>query len=97
MAVPLERLLARVPAESVKARRPSVTLSYAQSLDGSIGTASRKPLQLSGAESWQSLTACGRRVKIIPRCWANKSRLRCVLDPIWYQLGMNSSTANTNW
>ena len=51
MADPLERLLARVPAQSGRARRPSVTLSYAQSLDGSIGTASRKPLPLSGAES----------------------------------------------
>ena len=81
MADPLERLLARVPAQSRKAKHPWVTLSYAQSLDGSIGTASRKPLQLSGAESRQSLTACGRRVKIIPRCWANKSRLRCALNP----------------
>jgi len=51
MADPLERLLARVPAQSGRARRPSVTLSYAQSLDGSIGTASRKPLPLSGPES----------------------------------------------
>jgi len=51
MADPLERLLARVPTQSGKARRPSVTLSYAQSLDGSIGTASRKPLSLSGPES----------------------------------------------
>jgi 3,4-dihydroxy 2-butanone 4-phosphate synthase/GTP cyclohydrolase II len=51
MTDPLERLLARVPAQSGRAGRPSVTLSYAQSLDGSIGTASRKPLPLSGPES----------------------------------------------
>jgi len=51
MAGPLEDLLARVPTVVERARRPSVTLSYAQSLDGSIGTASRKPLALSGPES----------------------------------------------
>lgn len=51
MASPLESLLARVPAVVDRARRPSVTLSYAQSLDGSIGTASRKALPLSGPES----------------------------------------------
>jgi 3,4-dihydroxy 2-butanone 4-phosphate synthase/GTP cyclohydrolase II len=51
MAGPLENLLARVPTVVERARRPSVTLSYAQSLDGSIGTASRKPLSLSGPES----------------------------------------------
>jgi 3,4-dihydroxy 2-butanone 4-phosphate synthase/GTP cyclohydrolase II len=51
MAGPLENLLARVPSVIEGARRPSVTLSYAQSLDGSIGTASRKPLPLSGPES----------------------------------------------
>ncbi|MGH2620992.1 MAG: RibD family protein [Anaerolineales bacterium] len=51
MTGPLEDLLARVPTNVGKARRPSVTLSYAQSLDGSIGTASRKPLALSGPES----------------------------------------------
>ena len=51
MADPLERLLARVPAQSRKAKHPWVTLSYAQSLDGSIGTSSRKPLPLSGPEA----------------------------------------------
>lgn len=47
MGDPLDRLLARVPATGIKARRPSVTISYAQSLDGSIASASGKPLSLS--------------------------------------------------
>ncbi len=51
MGDPFDRLLARVPARGIKARRPSITISYAQSLDGSIASASGKPLSLSGQES----------------------------------------------
>ena len=50
---PLERLLARVPARSASAKsiRPSITVSYAQSLDGSIASPTSRPLALSSPES----------------------------------------------
>ena len=51
MGDPFDRLLARVPARGVGAIRPSITISYAQSLDGSIASASNKPIPLSGQES----------------------------------------------
>lgn len=51
MGDPFDRLLARVPARAIGARRPSITISYAQSLDGSIASASGKPLSLSSLES----------------------------------------------
>ncbi len=44
----LERLLARAEAHYAAHRVPFVTLSYAQSLDGSIAAADRSPLRLSG-------------------------------------------------
>jgi len=47
---PLEAL-AEVRASRAPADRPFVTLSYAQSLDGSIAAADGRPLQLSGPES----------------------------------------------
>lgn len=53
MDKPLERLLAQVPARSTsgKSIRPSITVSYAQSLDGSIASPSSRPLALSSPDS----------------------------------------------
>ncbi len=51
MVNPLDQLLARVPARNKSAKRPSVTISFAQSLDGSIASRSHRPLPLSGPES----------------------------------------------
>jgi len=51
MSTELEALFASVPAPTSNHNRPSVTLSYAQSLDGSIAARSREPLTLSGVES----------------------------------------------
>lgn len=48
---PLGCLLAE--AEAPKENRPWVTLSYAQSLDGSIASVRDRPLSLSGSESLQ--------------------------------------------
>jgi riboflavin-specific deaminase-like protein len=48
---PLARLLAE--AHASKENRPWVTLSYAQSLDGSIAAVRDRPLSLSGPESIQ--------------------------------------------
>jgi hypothetical protein len=45
----------------LKNKRPFVTVSYAQSLDGSIATVNKQQMQLSGAESMRlthQLRAC---------------------------------------
>ncbi len=47
----LERYLADSPGFRQREKRPFVTLSYAQSLDGSITLARGQPLRLSGPES----------------------------------------------
>ncbi|MHC4240051.1 MAG: RibD family protein [Planctomycetota bacterium] len=47
--------------------RPFIAVSYAQSLDGSIATASRQPMQLSGSESMcltHQLRACSRFILV---------------------------------
>ncbi len=54
-------LLKSAPLHGGSSGRPFVTLSYAQSLDGSIATRSGRPLALSGPESMtltHSLRAC---------------------------------------
>jgi 3,4-dihydroxy 2-butanone 4-phosphate synthase/GTP cyclohydrolase II len=51
MADPLEGLWRRIPVRQQTSRRPSLTLSYAQSLDGSIAAQDRRPLPLSSPES----------------------------------------------
>ncbi|MFQ5922956.1 MAG: RibD family protein [Anaerolineales bacterium] len=61
MGDPFDRLLARVPARGIRAKRPSITISYAQSLDGSIASASGKPLSLSSQETLE-MTHCLRAV-----------------------------------
>ena len=53
MSTELEALFASVPAPTSNHNRPSVTLSYAQSLDGSIAARAGQPLQLSGQEAMQ--------------------------------------------
>lgn len=50
----IERLgscLAEAEAFRIKNKRPFITVSYAQSVDGSIATKSRKPIGLSGPQS----------------------------------------------
>ena len=37
----------------VKNKRPFITLSYAQSIDGSIASRNNEPLALSGPQSWK--------------------------------------------
>jgi 3,4-dihydroxy 2-butanone 4-phosphate synthase/GTP cyclohydrolase II len=49
--VPIDELLADAKADCQLAERPLVTLSYAQSLDGSIAARRGSPLSLSGPES----------------------------------------------
>lgn len=49
--VPLDELMAQAGAEDQRTGRPLVTLSYAQSLDGSITAQRGKPLRLSGSEA----------------------------------------------
>jgi GTP cyclohydrolase II len=49
--VPIEKLLADAADHRQQTGRPLVTLSYAQSLDGSIAARRGEPLQLSGPES----------------------------------------------
>jgi GTP cyclohydrolase II len=44
---PLDGLLTQVAALRVPASRPAITLTYAQTLDGCIATADRRPLALS--------------------------------------------------
>jgi len=51
MADPLEALWDRIPVRQQVSRRPSLTLSYAQSLDGSIATHDQRALPLSSAEA----------------------------------------------
>jgi 3,4-dihydroxy 2-butanone 4-phosphate synthase/GTP cyclohydrolase II len=51
--VPNERLQARIARLSHGSRKPWVTLSYAQSLDGSLAARRGAPLQLSGPDSQQ--------------------------------------------
>jgi riboflavin-specific deaminase-like protein len=51
MADPLERLWKRIPVRQQTSRRPSLTLSYAQSLDGSIAAADHRSLLLSSPAS----------------------------------------------
>jgi len=46
-----ESCLAGAEAFRIKHNRPFITISYAQSLDGSIATRSRQPIGLSGPES----------------------------------------------
>jgi riboflavin-specific deaminase-like protein len=53
MSAELEALYASVPAPTSDHKRPSVTLSYAQSLDGSIAAKAGQPLLLSGQEAMQ--------------------------------------------
>jgi len=45
---PLDGLLTEVAALPVPASRPAITLTFAQTLDGCIATADRRPLALSG-------------------------------------------------
>jgi riboflavin-specific deaminase-like protein len=47
----LESCLAGAEAFRIKNNRPFITVSYAQSVDGSIATRSRQPIGLSGPES----------------------------------------------
>ncbi|MEJ2169127.1 MAG: RibD family protein [Desulfobacterales bacterium] len=47
----LESCLAGAEAFRIKNNRPFITISYAQSVDGSIATRSRQPIGLSGPES----------------------------------------------
>jgi GTP cyclohydrolase II len=47
----LESCLAGAEAFRIKNSRPFITVSYAQSVDGSIATRSRQPIGLSGPES----------------------------------------------
>ena len=47
----LEACLADADAFRIKNKRPFITVSYAQSIDGSIATRSRQPIGLSGPES----------------------------------------------
>ena len=47
----LESCLAEAKAFRIKNNRPFITVSYAQSIDGSIATRSRQPIGLSGPES----------------------------------------------
>jgi 3,4-dihydroxy 2-butanone 4-phosphate synthase/GTP cyclohydrolase II len=47
----LESCLNRADAFRIKHNRPFITVSYAQSVDGSIATRSRQPIGLSGPES----------------------------------------------
>jgi GTP cyclohydrolase II len=47
----LESCLAGAEAFRIKNNRPFITVSYAQSVDGSIATKSRQPIGLSGPES----------------------------------------------
>lgn len=49
--VPIDELIAHARAKDQRARRPLVTLSYAQSLDGSITARRGSPLSLSGPEA----------------------------------------------
>ena len=51
MSDPLEALYASVPPPEPNPNRPSVTLSYAQSLDGSIAAKAGQGLLLSGEQS----------------------------------------------
>lgn len=48
---PIETLLLELKKDSGNGRRPSVTLSYAQSLDGSIAVQRDAPLAISGSDS----------------------------------------------
>jgi 3,4-dihydroxy 2-butanone 4-phosphate synthase/GTP cyclohydrolase II len=52
---PLDGLLRQVAALPVPASRPAITLTYAQTLDGCIATADRRPLSLSSPAA-QTLT-----------------------------------------
>lgn len=49
--IPIEELLAGAKAHREKTGCPLVTVSYAQSLDGSLAARQRSPLHLSGPES----------------------------------------------
>ena len=49
--VPIDELLADAPAHRQRTGRPLVTLSYAQSLDGSIAARTDSPLRLSGPQA----------------------------------------------
>jgi len=51
--VPIERWLAEAPQHRLRTGRPLVTLSYAQSLDGSIAVHRGVPVRLSGEESME--------------------------------------------
>jgi 3,4-dihydroxy 2-butanone 4-phosphate synthase/GTP cyclohydrolase II len=51
----------------LKNKRPFVTVSYAQSLDGSIATVNKQPIQLSGAQSMRlthQLRACCQSILV---------------------------------
>lgn len=49
--VPIDALLSDAPAHRQRTGRPLVTLSYAQSLDGSIADRTDRPLRLSGPQA----------------------------------------------
>jgi 3,4-dihydroxy 2-butanone 4-phosphate synthase/GTP cyclohydrolase II len=51
--VPIDRLLSGAAAHRLETGRPLVTLSYAQSLDGSLAARRGTPLRLSGEASMQ--------------------------------------------
>jgi len=63
----LESCLAEAKAFRIKNKRPFITVSYAQSIDGSIATRSRQPIGLSGPEAavlTHQIRACSDAVLI---------------------------------
>jgi len=63
----LESCLAGAEAFRIKNNRPFITVSYAQSVDGSIATRNRQPIGLSGTESavlTHQIRACNQAILI---------------------------------
>ena len=63
----LESCLARAKAFRIKNKRPFITVSYAQSVDGSIAIKCGEPIGLSGPQSallTHRIRACGDAVLI---------------------------------
>jgi len=62
-----KKIIGRAPEFREKNGRPLITVSYAQSLDGSIATAGRQQMQLSGPESMRlthQLRACCQTILV---------------------------------